>query len=67
MEQGFLLSTFAEEEDRQHAGAYMGAGDRLMRAENQFLGFGNGADFVSQRLGFFQTVAMGNRNGLSFG
>ena len=60
------MLSFAEEEDRQHAGAHMGAGDRLMGAENQFHGFGNGADLVSQRLGFFETVAVGNGNGLRF-
>ena len=61
------LSAFTEEEDCQHAGTYMGTGNRLMGTEEQLFGWCNGANLVSKQLCILQTVAMRNGNNLISG
>ena len=58
------LSSFAKEEQGQHAGTHMGTGDRFVGAEDQLFRLGNGKNFISQCLGLLLAVAVGNGNDL---
>ena len=54
----------ALEEEGQHAGANMGAGEGFVGADDEFLRFPNGAEFFRQGLCLVQAIAVGDEQPL---
>ena len=63
----FLLSCFAEEEQCQHAGTHMSAGEGLVGTYNQLFRLADLAAPLGEELCLFRTVTVGDGNSLLFG
>ena len=60
LRRGTKLPFAAVEEQGQHAGAYVGAGEGLVGDDEDVLGGGDGSDLFGQELGIGQAVPVGD-------
>ena len=61
---GLFSSSCADEEQRQHTGADMNAGERLVHGDYKLLGFGDGANHFGELFGILKAVAVAYGNAL---
>ena len=60
----FFSSSCADEEQRQHAGADMNAGERLVHGDYKLLRFGNGTNHFGELFGILKAIAVAYGNAL---